>query len=245
MLSNIKLILFDLDNTLFPFESYWTQATKNTFYQSSITKQLPFEKFFSYYQYYDHNFWELHHQGYISLEEVRQQRFIHTLKHFNKKISVEEADVFFNEFFCELIDLVRPEEEINAYLKELKKTYQLGIITNGKITEQCSKIMKLNLHNVFTENEIFISEGMGVEKPQQAAFHKPLLHYGVRPEQVVYVGDSWNNDVVGAINAGMRAIWINSKGNKPSSEHKPILVAENIMKIKGELRSLQTNTMKK
>ncbi len=61
MLQDIKLVLFDLDNTLFSFETYWTQATTDTFYRSNITKHLPVREFFSHYRHYDHHFWELHH----------------------------------------------------------------------------------------------------------------------------------------------------------------------------------------
>ncbi|WP_083979008.1 HAD hydrolase-like protein [Bacillus alveayuensis] len=69
------------------------------------------------------------------------------------------------------------------YLKDLKKTYKLGIITNGKASEQREKIAKLHLFELFTEREIFISEEMGLEKPQIEAFHTPLLQYGIKPEQ--------------------------------------------------------------
>lgn len=235
MLQNIEIMLFDLDNTLFSFESYWTQATTDTFYQSSLTKHLPFDQFFSNYLHYDHHFWELHHQGSISLDEVRQQRLIYTLKHFDQEISIEEADIYFHEFFSHLIHLVKPDETVNAYLRELKKKYQVGIITNGKVSEQQSKLEKLHLYNVFKDEEIFISEELGVEKPQREAFHLPLSQYGIEPEQAVYIGDSWYNDVVGAINAGMSAIWINSKGNKPTSEHKPLFVTESIIKLKEKM----------
>ncbi|WP_106767535.1 HAD family hydrolase [Paenibacillus faecalis] len=231
MLKNIKLILFDLDNTLFSFESYWTQATMNTFYRSNLTKQLPFDEFFSHYRYYDHHFWELHYQGHISLDEVRQQRLIHALKHFDQKIGIEEADIYFRDFFNNLIHLLEPNEEINEYLRELKKTYRVGIITNGKASEQRSKLVKLNLYDVFTEGEIFISEELGFEKPQREAFHVPLSYYGLKSEQTLYIGDSWNNDVVGAINAGMSAVWINPAGNNPPSEHKPLFITESIIKF--------------
>ncbi|HDX9589773.1 TPA: HAD family hydrolase [Bacillus pseudomycoides] len=240
MLQDIKLVLFDLDNTLFSFDIYYAHATKNTFYKSSITKHLPFEKFFSHYHHYDHHFWKLHDQGNISLDEVRQQRLIYTLKHFDQEISVEEADTYFGEFFNQLIHLLKPDEAVNTYLHELKKTYQVGIITNGKVYEQRAKLIKLNLHKVFTDQEIFISEEMRVEKPKSEAFHIPLSHYGIEPKNAVYVGDSWGNDVIGAINAGMFAIWINPKGNKQPSEHKPLYVAENMITFKNTWMSLQT-----
>ncbi|MFD3445666.1 HAD family hydrolase [Microbacteriaceae bacterium 4G12] len=240
MLQDIKLVLFDLDNTLFSFDIYWAQATKDTFYKSSITKHLQFEEFFSHYRHYDRHLWELHHQGHVSLDELRQQRLICTLKHFNQEISVEEADIYYCEFFSQFIHLVKPEEVVNTYLQELKKTYQIGIITNGKVNEQRSKLMKLDLHTVFTEEEIFISEEMGVEKPQREAFHIPLSQYGVEPAQAVYIGDSWNNDIVGAIHAGMSAIWINPKENKLPSEHKPLFTTKNMVTLRDTWMSLQT-----
>lgn len=239
MLKDIRLVLFDLDNTLFSFESYWTQATIDTFYQSNLTKHLPFDEFFSHYRHYDYHFWELHHKGHISLDEVRQKRLIHALKHFNQDISKEEADIYFHEFFNHLIYLVKADEAVNSYLQELRKTHQIGIITNGKSSEQRSKLVKLHLHKVFEEREIFISEEMGFEKPQLEAFHIPLSQYGIEPVQAVFVGDSWTNDIVGAINAGMSAIWINPKGKKPPSEYKPLFVMDNIASLKEKLMSLQ------
>lgn len=238
MLKDIKLILFDLDNTLFSFESYWTQATMNTFYKSNLTKKLPFGEFFSHYKHYDHHFWELHYQGCISLDEVRQLRLIHTLKHFNQEIGIKEADIYFRDFFNNLIDLLKPNEEINEYLRELKKTYQIGIITNGKSNEQRSKLVKLNLYEVFTNEEIFISEELGFEKPHRKAFHIPLSYYGLESEQALYIGDSWNNDVVGAINAGMSAVWINPKGNNRQSGHQPIFITESILTFKRKMDSI-------
>ncbi|WP_146552696.1 HAD family hydrolase [Rummeliibacillus sp. SL167] len=238
MLEDIKLILFDLDNTLFSFEKYWTQATRDTFYRSNLTKQLPFDEFFNHYKYYDHYFWELHYQGQMTLDEVRQQRLIHALKHFNQKINIEEANIYFHDFFNNLIHLLEPNEEINEYLLELKKRYQIGIITNGKTNEQRSKLEKLNLYKVFTNEEIFISEELGFEKPQQEAFRVPLLYYGLESEQTLYIGDSWNNDVLGSINAGMSAVWINPKGSIPPSEHKPLFITESIITFKEKIDSL-------
>lgn len=240
MIQDIKLVLFDLDNTLFSFDSYYKQATKNVFYTSSITKHLPFEKFFSHYHHYDHHFWRLHDQGHISLDEVRQQRLICTLKHFDQELSAEDADNYFSKFFNHFIHLLKPDETLNAYLCEFKKTYQVGIITNGKVYEQRAKLRKLNLHKVFTDREIFISEEMKIEKPKSEAFHIPLSYYGIEPKNAVYVGDSWKNDVIGAINAGMFAIWMNPKGNKKPSEHKPLYITENMITFKDNWLSLQT-----
>lgn len=84
---------------------------------------------------------------------------------------------------------LQPDETLNAYLCEFKKTYKVGIITNGKVYEQRAKLRKLNLHKVFTDREIFISEEMKIEKPKSEAFHIPLSYYGIEPKNAVYLND--------------------------------------------------------
>lgn len=244
MLSNIKLILFDLDNTLFPFDEYWSQATTETFFKSYLTKHLPYHEFLTHYKYFDHHLWLLHQERKITLDELRQKRLIETLKRFDINIGKKEANDYFHLFFERLLMKIKPNPDINAFLKELKSTYNIGIITNGKIKEQTLKIEKLRLNEVFQSNQIFISEEIGFEKPQVEAFHIPLSSYKTAPEQALFIGDSWNNDIKGAISAGMSAIWINLKGERTTSiQHKPLKTVEDILEL-NDLFILKTKKMK-
>ncbi|MDG0841875.1 HAD-IA family hydrolase [Staphylococcus equorum] len=59
------------------------------------------------------------------------------------------------------------------------------------------------------KNNIFISEDIGSEKPDSAAFLKVDHMLNIKPEDTIYVGDSWENDVTGSLNAGMKPIWFN------------------------------------
>ncbi|MBP3950137.1 HAD family hydrolase [Bacillus suaedae] len=231
MLKDIKLVLFDLDNTLFDFETYWTIATKEYFYLSDITRNLPFEEFFSRFSYYDHYFWERHLLGEQSLDEVRQQRLMHTLIHFNIVINAEEADAYFKGFFNLLLSLIKRDEKVHSFLKDLKQSFKVGIVTNGKVDEQRAKLSRLGLFELFTEDEIFISEDMDVEKPHEDAFFSPLLKFNVSPTEVIYVGDSWSSDIVGAINAGIDAVWLNPKGLEPRGNLKPLLIKSSLMDL--------------
>jgi HAD superfamily hydrolase (TIGR01549 family) len=54
-----------------------------------------------------------------------------------------------------------------------------------------------------------MSDGMGVAKPDPAFFDRTIaLMGGPDPASVAYVGDRVDNDVLPAIAAGMRAVWI-------------------------------------
>ncbi|HYG08204.1 MAG TPA: HAD-IA family hydrolase [Stenotrophomonas sp.] len=49
----------------------------------------------------------------------------------------------------------------------------------------------------------------GAAKPQASIFHAACARLGVAPAQVLHVGDHVDMDVVGALDAGLRACWIN------------------------------------
>lgn len=46
------------------------------------------------------------------------------------------------------------------------------------------------------------------EKPSPEAFHVVLSALNIRPHQAVMVGNSWDNDVLGANRSGIHAIWL-------------------------------------
>ena len=91
-------------------------------------------------------------------------------------------------------------------LEYLKKKYKLAIITNGTVTGQNTKIDSVGIRNYF--DEIIISHGVGKEKPNKDIFEYTLAKLNVKADEAVYVGDSYHNDILGAYNAGLTAIWI-------------------------------------
>lgn len=85
--------------------------------------------------------------------------------------------------------------------------HPLGIITNGKLTEQSHKLERMGLAGRFPV--VVISEEVGVGKPAPGVFLEACRRIGVQPADCVYVGDAWENDVVGSRGVGMTPIWLN------------------------------------
>lgn len=52
----------------------------------------------------------------------------------------------------------------------------------------------------------------GFAKPDVRMFHAAAQAAGVAPEQVLHIGDDAHLDAVGALAAGMHAVWLNRKG---------------------------------
>ncbi|MFC0561542.1 HAD family hydrolase [Halalkalibacter alkalisediminis] len=230
MLENIELILFDLDNTLYDFNDKWNVGTFNTFNNSKLTKGLSFEEFIIQYKKNDNRYWDLHHKGEVELDDVRRLRLIDTLKFFKRNVTSEEADLYFQEFISEVFDLIEPDEKINQFLREIKDSYKVGIITNGKIHEQQVKIRNLGLDRLIPNEHIFISDDIGYSKPHSKAFLTALDYFKIKPVNTVYIGDSWDNDILGSKDVGINPIWINLY-SKERKDNEPVLTYKNIYNL--------------
>ena len=82
---------------------------------------------------------------------------------------------------------------------------KLGLITNGSVKMQTSKLQCLALATAF--DTVLISDAEGCSKPHIQIFHRALDRLDVKASRAVFVGDHPEVDVAGARAAGMRAIW--------------------------------------
>lgn len=97
--------------------------------------------------------------------------------------------------------------ELHSVLAQLKADgYKLAVISNGGHETRLNIIQGLGITHYF--DYIVSSGGFGHSKPQPEIFIHTTETLGCRPEQCVYVGDHPINDVQGAKNAGLHAIWI-------------------------------------
>ena len=62
------------------------------------------------------------------------------------------------------------------------------------------------------------SEEAGIEKPNRRMFDMIATKLGVKNDEVIYVGDSYKKDIMGAKNAGMTPVWYLSLQNKTDED---------------------------
>jgi putative hydrolase of the HAD superfamily len=98
--------------------------------------------------------------------------------------------------------------EILACAAELD--LRLGLVTNGPPDLQRDKLRGIGLAHSF--DAIVISADIGAAKPDPAPFLAALEQLGLRPTDAWHVGDSLENDVGGALGAGITAVWLNRNG---------------------------------
>ena len=95
----------------------------------------------------------------------------------------------------------------------LKTKYKVGLLTNGDKISQRAKVSHAIDLDIF--DVVVISGEQGYHKPAKAIYDIAIAKLNVKPDEIVMVGDNFANDVYGAINAGMKAIWIWPDDGRP------------------------------
>ena len=85
------------------------------------------------------------------------------------------------------------------------------IFSNGNVKNQGAKIEALAMERWFEKENIIISEVTGFHKPSPEAFLYVQEHLGVKAEDIWYVGDTYEADVVGGKRVGWNIIWYNHR----------------------------------
>ena len=91
-------------------------------------------------------------------------------------------------------------DDAHDVLSILSERYQLAAITNGN-----ADVHKTSLGRYFSF--ALRADQVGVAKPDAAIFDMAIKQAESTADHCVHIGDSIENDVEGAINAGIRAIW--------------------------------------
>lgn len=105
-------------------------------------------------------------------------------------------------------------------LRKLAGSYRLAIISNGNPEKLDMQLERLHLRKLFPRQHVFTSQRNGWRKPNPALFRLAAEQMHIAATQGVMVGNSWRNDIIGAVRADMDAVWIHSDHDKKSSQRK-------------------------
>ncbi|MEJ2420846.1 MAG: HAD family hydrolase [Acidobacteriota bacterium] len=99
-------------------------------------------------------------------------------------------------------------------LQQLAERFKIGLISNGNTVPS-----RHGLGHLFRMT--LYSTDVGYAKPHPAFFRQALKNAGSRAEDCLVVGDSLEDDVRGAHEAGIRAVWLNRRGRRNTSGIEP------------------------
>lgn len=90
-------------------------------------------------------------------------------------------------------------------LARLSSQYPLIAVSNGN-----ADVFKTDAASHF--KAAVSARCVGVAKPDVRVFHAAAAQAALRPEEILHVGDDITADVLGALQAGMQAVWLNREG---------------------------------
>lgn len=202
----IKRLIFDVDDTLIEWKNEYWDTLEEVFQELNIEYNKEIKnniiKAIDTYELYNEYFNKqtmLEHINKVTNHNFNMDFLDTTLKVFGK--CVPEKD----------------ENMINT-LNYLSKKYELVVLTNWFKEEQESRLKNFGIYHFFTK--IFAGETFKV-KPNKESFI--IAMENKLPKECIMIGDSLKKDVHGALNVGMKAIYINPNIPKEKKENYTII----------------------
>ncbi len=224
MKPHITDVFFDLDHTLWDFDKNSSLAFKEVFLNNGVLLSL--EDFLKVYIPKNLEFWKLYQEDRISKENLRYLRLKDTFEVLGYQIDDKTINKLSDDY---LLNLPKNNYLVNntlEILEYLKPKYQLHIITNGFQEVQKAKLVNSKIDHFFTH--IINADMAGVKKPNPLIFKMALNKAKAAPGNTIMIGDSYEADIIGASNVGMKAIHF--EVHKTNVKHNVLI--NNLLEIK-------------
>lgn len=224
-----KAIIFDLDNTLLDYDRGEIEAMEGTrrAHDLFIEDDAGWKEFLRAYKKRSFYYWTDFTSGGATkhILDVLTFAYRDTLEG-EEQLHRQYAETYW-ELFCHSGDFEQGAEEVLSYVKD---KYELGIITNGISEAQRKRLTAAQLDNLFAA--VIISDEVGVRKPDKKIFDIALRELQMNESDVLYVGDSLEDDYNGALQAGIDFCLYNRQSVELPAEVKPKYVIHDLRELR-------------
>lgn len=131
-----------------------------------------------------------------------------------------------------LLDLPLLKEGVEDALSYVSDHYKVGLISVTGVTPGRVIRVILDDYDVLKYfDALTFSDEVKVVKPHTGLFLACLREIGVDATRAVHIGDSFKSDVVGAIDAGMNAIWLKDREQVQVPGYVPYAIIHNLSEL--------------
>ena len=215
----LKVILFDVDNTILSFDEYVKESMKCGFGKFEIGTYK--EEMFSVFKQINTALWELIEKGELDFEELKKKRWNMIFERLGITADGEAFEKYFRE--C-LFESAIPIDGAIELLEYLCKKYILCVASNGPYLQQVNRLKVGGMLPYFSD--LFISEEVGSSKPSESFFRTCIDRLNLKSEEeilpceIMIIGDSLSSDMAGGIQFGMQTCFYNpDKKSIPCEMH--------------------------
>jgi len=204
-----KCVLFDLDHTLWDYETNSAAALEQLYHKYGLASlgAASCEKFISNFTRINTDLWDKHDRNIIGRDVLRNDRF--DLVFQSSGLNERELSLRFSDEYLRESPkgkhLVPHAKDVLDYLRA--KGYSLYIVTNGFEEIQGTKIASGGITDYFSG--VVTSARAGSRKPEKGIFEFVMKESGHGPQEAVMVGDNLLTDIAGARNASIDTVFYN------------------------------------
>ena len=212
-LSNITAISFDVDGTLWDFERFTRQALQEVLNELAqidpdAAHSLTVDRMVTIRDHVHKQMW-----GRVTdLDAIREESMRQALREAgrpNDSLGSHLTKIYFQrrDEARTLFSDARPALEL------LARHFKLGLLSNGN-----SRAKTLGIEDLVSF-EVFSQDHGAIDKPDPRIFEIAMQEARCQPHQLLHVGDSWENDVLGALDVGATPVFFNrnATGQEPQS----------------------------
>jgi 2-haloacid dehalogenase len=197
------LILFDIDDTLFDFQTSERHSFESVF--RAHGHELRIDELLRSYKVISEELWRRLERGEVSKENLKVMRFAQLAALHQLEYNAEIVAQAYLDSLSVSHHLVEGALEI---CQALSQQTRLGIVTNGIQAVQSSRLALSPIGRYF--DFTVVSEECGYSKPDARIFHAALDRAKISSaSRVLMVGDRLEADVLGAKNANIDSCWFN------------------------------------
>lgn len=213
-MAKYNCIMMDIDNTLLDFDAAERKALLETLQQFSLPCD---EAAVSRYHEINSSLWGELNKGKIRRDKLVVERFDRFVKEVGAAAKATELNRAYTEHLATHADVIPGAEEA---LQELAEVATMIAVSNGTELVERGRLKLSGFEKYF--DDIFISEAVGVSKPNPKIFQMAMRKLGIEhSDKVLVVGDSLSADIQGGVNAGLDTCWVNMKGLENESGLTP------------------------
>jgi len=208
-------LFFDLDNTIWDFKNNSYEALQIALDKLGLLGSVgSYTAFFKIYSEVNERLWELYRQGSMNKKVLSVQRFEESFQ-INGTPLLRGGAVVNAAYLAEMPLQTKLIDGARELLEYLHGRYDMAIITNGFKEVQYDKILRSALSKYF--RKIFISEEIGAQKPGRKIFEYAVKSMNAPKKSSLMIGDSWDADIIGAINFGIDQFYFSPDSKEQSS----------------------------
>lgn len=198
-ISGVKVISFDLDDTLYDNVPIMREAEANV--QKFIEQEYPQTR------HWDIDHWRQRRIALMQSDSRLSSNMtalrLATLQQGFTEAGVDQAEHAANqvmEQFHHHRSNFQVPDIAHAVLTDLKRRFRLCAISNGNV--DCERIGIADYFDIVIQPQHNVRG-----KPHTDMFDQALTHYRIRPDQLLHIGDHPISDVLGAHRAGCHSGW--------------------------------------